>query len=210
VRLIGLAGLKTSGKDTTCQIIKDLTEDKTVERAAFADSLKIFAARVIGIREGEEIASMERFKNTGKIQVFDTPPDNGLNSIWITTGRQYLQNIGGAARDVFGDQFWIDQVLPYPTYVTLGFPVQYNEEANNAALRALYPTADIVVITDVRYPNEASRITELGGEIWQINRPGLESDGHASETPLDYEWVDKVIDNDGSEAELIEKVRAVL
>ena len=39
------------------------------------------------------------------------------------------------------------------------------------------------VITDVRFPNEAETIERLGGQIWQITRPGYGAEGdHASAT----------------------------
>jgi hypothetical protein len=39
-----------------------------------------------------------------------------------------------------------------------------------------------VVIDDVRFPNEAAMIRDLGGELWRIDRPGVSYDGnHSSE-----------------------------
>ena len=58
-----------------------------------------------------------------------------------------------------------------------------------------YPDVDVLCVTDVRYPNEADRVHQLGGEVWQIVRPGLESDGHSSEIPLPAEKVDLSIFN---------------
>jgi hypothetical protein len=63
-------------------------------------------------------------------------------------------------------------------------------------LTAMYGTS-AVAFTDLRYPNEAQRILDLGGEVWEIIRPGLSSDGHASETPLPRELVSRRIRNDG-------------
>ncbi|MDG4792713.1 hypothetical protein [Micromonospora sp. WMMD1082] len=42
-----------------------------------------------------------------------------------------------------------------------------------------------VVITDVRFPNEADAIEAAGGVLWRVTRPGQdESDQHISETAL--------------------------
>lgn len=57
-----------------------------------------------------------------------------------------------------------------------------------------------VVITDVRFPNEAAMVRQLGGQIWQVVRPGHEPPrtGHASETTGDEFAPDRVLVNDGS------------
>jgi hypothetical protein len=53
-------------------------------------------------------------------------------------------------------------------------------------------------------------VLRLGGETWEIVRPGLESDGHSSENPLPRELVTRVIVNDGTVDDLREKVVAAL
>jgi hypothetical protein len=60
-----------------------------------------------------------------------------------------------------------------------------------------------VVIDDVRFPNEAAMIHDLGGELWEIDRPGITYDGgHSSEGGLEYITPDRVIINDGTIAAL--------
>ena len=56
------------------------------------------------------------------------------------------------------------------------------------------------VITDARFPNEAAMVRQLGGQIWQVVRPGHEPPrtGHASETTGDEFAPDRVLVNDGS------------
>lgn len=56
-----------------------------------------------------------------------------------------------------------------------------------------------VVITDVRFANEAALIRQLGGEIWQIVRPGVAAGGtgHKSDTDGSEFAPDRVIVNDG-------------
>ena len=64
-----------------------------------------------------------------------------------------------------------------------------------------------VVIDDVRFPNEATMIRELGGELWRIERPGIAYDGdHSSEGGLEDITPDRVIVNDGTIAQLKEKI----
>ena len=64
-----------------------------------------------------------------------------------------------------------------------------------------------VVIDDVRFPNEAAMIRELGGELWRIDRPGVSYSGnHSSEGGLEDITPDRVIVNDGTIAQLKEKI----
>lgn len=54
-----------------------------------------------------------------------------------------------------------------------------------------------VVIGDLRFPNEAAMVKEMGGIIVRIEREGLESDDtHSSETLMDSIEADIVITND--------------
>lgn len=183
MNLIGITGLKTSGKDTTFEAIRTLTGGQAVRRA-FADNLKRIGALALGL----EFDQMERFKEIGQLDIGGLPPQWPSGS--TTTGRQYLQNLGVGARDVFGTNFWVDQVLPV-------------DKARRAAIWSDRDPAGIVlpkwgVVTDVRFPNEAERVLDLGGEIWEVVRPGLESDGHASEIPLPRELVTREIVNNST------------
>ena len=64
-----------------------------------------------------------------------------------------------------------------------------------------------VVIDDVRFPNEAAMIRDLGGELWRIDRPGVSYDGsHESEGGLEDITPDRMIINDGTITQLKEKV----
>lgn len=64
-----------------------------------------------------------------------------------------------------------------------------------------------VVIDDVRFPNEAAMIRELGGELWRIERPSIAYDGdHESEGGLEDITPDRVIVNDGTLVQLKEKL----
>lgn len=70
--------------------------------------------------------------------------------------RRFLQDLGQGVRLQLGLDTWI-----------------------NAALQGC---AHDVVVTDVRYPNEAERILALGGVLWVITRPGFGPvNAHASE-----------------------------
>lgn len=96
-------------------------------------------------------------------------------------GRTLLQELGSAVRDVLGATTWVD-----------------------AALAAM---PERVVVTDVRYRNEAAAIKEAGGRIVRVVRPGYgPANAHGSEVDLDGWPFDAVIPNTGSLVELRRKV----
>jgi len=183
MRLIGISGLKTSGKDTCFKAIASALPNQNVQRVAFADKLKELSAIALGFTGTPEqlIAYMDEAKEQWEIGI------KQINSFSVPfhllTGRAYLQHLGQGARKVFADGFWVDQVLPEATFDLDDWAKTY------------YPGVDVLCVTDVRYPNEADRVHELGGEVWQIIRPGTESDGHSSEIPLESEKVDLSIYN---------------
>ena len=63
---------------------------------------------------------------------------------------------------------------------------------------------DVAFVPDMRFPNEADLVKEMGGYNVRIIRPGLDDgDGHASEHALDnYQGWDSEILNDGDLAAL--------
>ena len=77
-------------------------------------------------------------------------------------------------------------------------------------LAIVYCPGDIV-ITDVRFPNEAALVRQLGGQLWQIRRPGYEAGGtgHASDTDGSEFGPDRVIRNEGGLEDLRATVLAV-
>lgn len=191
MRLIGISGLKTSGKDTTYKAIDSALPNQNVRRVAFADKLKEISAIALGFEgdSAELIRLMDEAKEYWnfdiKFDAFDDPTLVAPVDVIKITGRQYLQYIGQGARKVFADGFWVDQILPRP----------YGHSEPEGVLHSKYPGVDVLCVTDVRYPNEADRVHDLGGEVWNIVRPGVESDGHSSEIPLEDEKVDLSIYN---------------
>lgn len=70
---------------------------------------------------------------------------------------------------------------------------------------------NLVVIDDVRFPNEFEAIKAEGGQVWRIYRPGQEPvNDHPSEGLLEGREFDEQIANDGSVGELEAKVIAAL
>ncbi len=89
--------------------------------------------------------------------------------------RRLLQDLGVAARKLIDEDIWV-----------------------TVALRNISPD-DRVVITDVRFENEASQISALGGQLWRVKRLGVDAvNAHVSETQMDGYQVDQIFLNNGT------------
>lgn len=185
--LIGLTGKAGSGKDTACQLIRGyFAGERSFERRAFADKLKISAARnfypTCTQEDGLDFCNWLKENEEHRIQVVD----NG-EIVSDISGRQFLQRYGTEAhREVFGQEFWLDAILP----------------SKNSS----YGLYNDVIVTDVRFPNEADRVHECGGVVWEIIRRDEDTDSHASEASLPRHMVDKVFKNNRTKEELREKL----
>jgi hypothetical protein len=90
--------------------------------------------------------------------------------------RRLLQNSGVAARKLFGENFWVNQALGP---IGVGYPK--------------------IVITDVRFTNEADTLRANGAQLWRIKRIGVEAvNGHVSESQMDGYKVDQIFTNNGT------------
>lgn len=208
--IIGINGFKRSGKGETGKSIEAQVMVGGVKQVGFADKVKILGARALGFtdRTDEEcIALMDIAKEKWLIHMTTEPSPGG----WLPafdmgeiTGRQYLQNVGTEARKIFGDDFWVDQVLPRPVLYA-------DRDLTHAErLREMHPGVDWLVITDLRFENEAQRVLDLGGEVWRVTRPGTESDGHDSEQRLPDHLVTRELDNSGDLQHLDDEVAEAL
>ena len=196
MHLIGFNGFKGSGKNTSANILAEIYGDGTgvVYQVGFADKVKIAAARALAFLDAsprECIALMDEAKERWLI---DYRTNNDVVQLGTITGRQFLQNIGVEMRKLFGEDFWVDQVLPHAARESC----DARADIHAARLAERYPDVDCLAITDLRFENEAQRILDLGGEVWRVNNPACESDGHDSEQMLPDNLVTYEIDNSGS------------
>jgi hypothetical protein len=105
--------------------------------------------------------------------------------------RRYLQDLGVGARKLFGKDFWVNQALNPHLYEHPIVGVNKN-----------------IVVTDVRFENEADIVKSMGGEVWRIRRNGVDPvNQHVSEIALDDYKFDQILKNEGSLDELRELVR---
>ena len=188
--VIGLNGRLKSGKDTTFQIIQELYPH--AERVSFADKLKDSAAASLNMSRD----SLEKLKNIEDIQLGLIFPateeyDEIFNEMieWSMTIREYLQRYGTEShRDVFGENFWIDQALP--------LDVNHFDR--------------LLVVTDVRFPNEVQRVKDVGGTMWKIERETETLfSAHPSEQDLDS-YINVFVDNTGTLDDLRTQVKQLL
>jgi len=71
--------------------------------------------------------------------------------------------------------------------------------ANRKIRRLQDAGSSLIVVPDVRFPNEIEFFRSLvGGAVWWIHRPGENNDTHASENSIDITMADDVIHNNGT------------
>jgi hypothetical protein len=184
--LIGLVGLKNSGKDT---VAKTLIYEYSFNRDSFANPLKDAVAAIFGydrkMLEGNTKASREWREQ--------------VDPVWTellgrsVSPRQILQELGTEVfRDNFNKDIWV----------------------NSFIIKRLTMKDSDIVISDVRFKNEMEAIKKLGGKLVRIKRgsdpeyisnavinKSIPQDGSVHRSELDwalnYNLVDYVIDNDG-------------
>ena len=167
--IIGLNGLKGSGKDTAGSYLVD---NHNFIHASFAAKLKESAAALFNI----DPIKWEEYKNNDEIFVglmVNKHPLFAPSNISNMSARVFLQRYGTEAhRDIFGEDFWVEQ-----------------------AFKDIDPTENYV-FTDARFPNELKRIHDAGGFNIRIIR---EIDGvvdyHASEADPPPELIDYIVYN---------------
>ena len=100
--------------------------------------------------------------------------------------RRLLQALGTeAGRKVLGDEIWVDVAAK--------------------KIRKMLPAN--VVLTDVRFENEAQMILGMYGQIIRVERPGVGAvNGHVSENGIPDWYVSEVIVNGGGIGDLRAKI----
>lgn len=178
MKLIGLSGYARSGKDEAAAALATLG----YEGFAFADKLKEF------IREQDPVLFYKG--RTQKLSAWLEEMKVSFEEFKVLCPalRENCQDTGMAARRVFGEEFWVDEVM---------------NEVMNADLESLFDDdkeEPFFVIKDVRFPNEADAVRNAGGKVVRVERPGVGPvNDHISDNftfEADETWV-----NDGTLAE---------
>lgn len=160
--IIGFCGKKRSGKDTGASI---LINKYGFIRYAFADALKNACSEIFLLSE-EQV-------NGNKKEEIDERWNLSPRKIFQIFGteifREKLDNFFPELKE-YKNNFWINR-----------FKLWYNNETKKN------PNVKIV-ITDIRFPNEAEIVKELGGNIIKVQRNNNNknnNDKHSSESLID-------------------------
>lgn len=173
-RIVGLTGLAGSGKDTVRSMLE---KDHDYSGMAFADPMRRMLASLVEYVGADPLYMSERVYKEALI------PQIGASY------REMAQTLGTEWGRTIRPDLWICMA-----------------EASLNALRHAHrgsPDPLRVVISDVRFLNEANWIRDMGGEVWRIDRPGLAPvRHHQSERELLQIHADQVLLNDGSMEDL--------
>jgi len=180
--LIAFSGLKGSGKDTAAKV---LVNEYGFTRIAFADALR------------ESLLVLDpwipHYGQYGTLPLSELIDDAGWD--WAKNNvpevRRLLQVFGTeVGRMLFGTNVWVD-------LIAAKFPDIVDEESR-------------YVITDCRFDNEVDFVRNNGGIVTWVERPGLQSDGHASESTAIRDLASVILHNDETVEELHEDIRLMM
>jgi dephospho-CoA kinase len=187
--VVGITGKRGSGKTTAARGLEGfyVNSNSQVRYAHlnFADPLRQVAKTVYGLTDEEMLDSVL------KEQPLDRYP--------FKSPREILQYIGTEMFRAYLDDTWIEAFRRRA--------LELLAESN------LYgdPFYSGVVCSDVRFPNEADAIREMGGKIIRVVNPALDrqdtASQHPSETSIDLIVPDWTIENSGSIEDLQRAVR---
>ena len=154
--IIALGGLKRSGKDTFAGILAAVARARpnlTPHRIAFAEPLRRTAAAAYDVPVAE---------------FSDDSLKDAIHPAWGITRRQMLINVGEAMRDVDADH--------WTKLLTRGIG-----SFETAARRYTPAQKPLHIVTDMRRPNEAKALLDLGATLVLVVRDGTVWDGHETE-----------------------------
>ena len=194
--LIGLTGYKRSGKDSTAAVLADYG----FEKYAFADALRSMALSVNPMISLEgapedirEHFTVQRMTLGGVLysQLLNTFGYEAAKE--VPDFRRFLQNLGtDGVRSTFGDNAWVD-ALDKKLREDGALYIYDDPMMTSGAFR----WDKSVVLTDVRFPNEAAYVHKYLGEVWRIERPGFGGDDpHPSEAFIATLPADRVLHAD--------------
>ena len=184
MKLIALCGAAGAGKDTVADLLP-------ARKLAFADTLYCEVAEAWGVEQHVLRCRETKESPTPALTVNACPDDDdfvefALNEHCHSTAIPWV-NEPRSPRQIL--QWWGDyRRAQDPDYFV------------NAIAQHIANGLGPLVITDVRFPNEAALMSRLGGQLWQIRRPGYAAGGtgHASDTDGSEFGPDRVLENFGS------------
>ncbi|MEV0444023.1 hypothetical protein AB0I84_41680 [Streptomyces spectabilis] len=180
---IGIMGRAGTGKDT---VGGWFVEHRGYRRVAFADPLKEAALKADPVIEGPYPRYPLGWTVRLSVLVEHVGWERAKDE--YPDVRRFLQGLGGAVRAIDED-FWLRTAVKRV--------VEENERGRP------------VVITDVRYPNEAASLKRAGFQLLHIDRPGIPHLTHESESALGPEDAHLLVCNDGTRDDLYAHLAAI-
>ena len=183
--LLGLTGPMGSGKDTVADWLQ---LNHLMTRYAFADPLKAMTAALIEFTQTKHIKpAPEAYTKDRALKDAPTP------FLANQTPRRIMQTLGTEwGRETVDPDFWVY--------------IMASRIERHMGTRVWHTLKRGIVFTDVRFPNEAAFIHQLGGTVVRVERPGHNPGPHASEHLLP---ADVVIQNDGTIDDLHDRLQAL-
>ena len=163
ITLIGLTGLAGTGKDSAAE---HLVREYGFVQAAFADPIRSMALQFLEEAGIDHAWMTERFLKERPI------PGLGVSA------RALMQTLGTEVGRALHHDLWVRHL-----HMRLGFG------ENPGSVEMVAPVHDRIVISDVRFANEASWLRRLGGRLVRLHRdsaPGVRlhpSEQHVLDLP---------------------------
>lgn len=190
MNIIGIRGQIGSGKDTFAELLAKNSQTD-VERYAFADKLRDVTEMITGAK----MTKMENLPFFNTVYNYTQDQKNEFLPVWNKTIGSCLQIIGtDAMRNNFDDDVWVKSL-----FETYG--------------KSCLDAGHILVIPDVRFPNEADYILDRGGMVisltgdpMNIRKNSNRNLNHISETALNkYKRFTEIVDNSVPDLAIFEK-----
>lgn len=192
--LIAIAGHKRAGKDTCAQILKEALGFVPI---AFAEPLKSEIVDAFGVDPSLFYGDHTKERPTVELAIgrcndarFIRTMERAGHGVAIPRSPRQIMQWWGTEfrRGLDGLDYWLNLLQDV-----------IDTHRKNGVRR--------LVITDVRFPNEAEFARDNGATVWQIRRAGLhQMDHHESEVLQASLVPDRTITNDGSLQDLARQV----
>ncbi len=186
MKVIGLMGTAGAGKDSTADVIVERAMNSGIgaDRFAFADRLRDEIAAAFGIDRRVLLDRTLKDKPLEQLALRRCTDAGFVSYAWE------LSTLPGIRPRTLLQRWGDWRRMQDPDYFI--YPVEARR------VQAVFSAVGIMVVTDVRYQNEAAWVRRNGGLLWRIVRPGLQIvDSHSSEHSSKDIPADAAIVNDG-------------
>lgn len=176
-RIIAFAGRKRSGKSMLAKGMREYSSNIVI--VTIADNLKFLCCKLLN-RTYDELNQM---KDDGTI--FEAKVDD----YWVSTIKRELNISDDIIRKEIGEHIFtnVREVLQIiGTDLIRKYSPDWHIDKTIERINS-YGDDKIIVVDDVRFPNEKRKIEEIGGDVYFIIRPNYwDVSNHPSETALKY------------------------